>query len=95
MVLFKTRKISCSIFTLRFLGELENTILVAVYEPLKNSHACKVANLHKEFRHAGNGMVFKKRWAYTKLFNYHFSKVRDISLSENMSYLILTLISAP
>jgi hypothetical protein len=58
-------------------GELLDTILIGVYEPLKNSHVCKVATVDRDYRHAGNGFVFKKNWAYTNIFNFHFLKVNS------------------
>ncbi len=57
-------------------GSLKDTVLIAIYEPLRNSHVCDVSTLDKDYRPVGNGMVFAKGWAYTELFNYHFLKVR-------------------
>jgi hypothetical protein len=65
-------------FIFYFLGQLLNTILIGVYEPLKNSQVCQVATVDKNYRHAGNGLVFKKKWAYTNVFNFHMLKVNSL-----------------
>ena len=51
------------------------TVLAGVYKPLKHLFLCQVATLDRDFRPIGNGMVFGKRWPYTKIMNYYFLEV--------------------
>ena len=47
-----------------------------MYEPLKRRYPCKLTSLDKDYRAVGNGFIFRKKWPYTKIFNYHFLKAR-------------------
>ena len=53
------------------------TILIGVHRPLMNLHLCQVSSLDQDFRPVGNGMVFRKRWPYTKILDYYFLEVNQ------------------
>lgn len=61
-----------------FPGEYSNAVLIGVYQPLSTraEYPCQVTSLPVDFRQVGNGFVYQKDWPYTRLFNYHFLKVR-------------------
>lgn len=56
-----------------FLGLLPKSVLIGVYQPLSvsQSYPCQVRSLPKDFRTVGNGLVFRKHWPYTELFNHY------------------------
>ena len=63
------------------------TILFDVYEGIRTSdhYPCKLSKIKGSTWKAGTeGMVFKKRWPWTDLFNYHLLLMRESGMMERL-----------
>ena len=54
-----------------------NDILFGVYQPIRmmKEYPCTISSVPIDYRKLGNGMVFQRNWAYSKLINFHLLKV--------------------
>jgi len=60
-------------------GSKPSAVLIAVFQPLTTheSYPCEVTSLPIDLRPRGNGLIFRKNWPYTQLFNYHLLKMHE------------------
>ncbi len=69
------------------LGIRTRTILFGVFQSIStygDHYPCQIQAVKRNYREIDNGMVYPKKWPFTRLFNHHLVKLRQVGLLQKI-----------